>query len=82
MTTTERHRAADQADARFDLETRHRFDQSSGPDATDFLVIGECQVNRRPQRGGGHFDEGLVVGEIRRDGVVFTYRLYRFFVGR
>ena len=39
-------------------------------------------INGRRLGEGDELQAGLVVGEIRRDGVVFTYRLYRFFVGR
>jgi hypothetical protein len=39
-------------------------------------------INGQRLGEGDELQQGLAVGEIRRDGVVFTYRLYRFFVGR
>ena len=46
------------------------------PDARFVLINGQRLGE------GDELQQGLAVGEIRRDGVVFTYRLYRFFVGR
>lgn len=39
-------------------------------------------VNGKRLQEGDSFRQGLVVQEIRRDGVVFSYRLYRFLVER
>jgi hypothetical protein len=39
-------------------------------------------VNGQRLGEGDELQQGLAVEEIRRDGVVFSYRLYQFFVGR
>ncbi len=39
-------------------------------------------LNGRRQTEGDEFQPGLVLQEIRRDGAVFSYRLYRFLVRR
>ena len=39
-------------------------------------------INGQRLGEGDELQQGLAVEEIRRDGVVFSYRLYRFLVGR
>lgn len=49
---------------------------ASDPAARFVLVNGQRLVE------GDSYQQGLVVDEIRRDGVVFSYRLYRFLIER